>query len=469
MVLPTNGKVVVFDDKYEEVKALLTALSKQKIPYFYFYEEDGSDLPDTQIENVRLVFLDLLLVNDNSAKEENIISAISARLTKVLEPNSNYILVYWSTKEDKYGNAIKVAFEDRLSKYKPILTISLDKVKAKTQEDPIAFIIDNIHQNAEDFEVLKVFSFWENIVNNSSGELINNFINFIDKDKNWDDSAKYLLYKLANAYGGKEITQLSEIDKIKNSFYTLNHTFIDTLENNINKSLYGKEEEFMNVISSNGDDSFTTLINKKLLISEDSFSGDIPGTFFFIENEMQNQLELIELNLKKVKDNIKIPEESREKIIANASEKAVKEIDKVKLKQAALKTNYNNIVNSILREENRGMRSEIIQNSLKIELNISPICDYAQQKMPCCRILPGLLINKKYPIERGNAFNYISDAIINYGGIDYLLVFDFRYLHSVLNAISKKRIADFKLRQQLLADIQVKLGSHINRAGVLYL
>ena len=75
MVLPTNGKVVVFDDKYEEVKALLTALSKQKIPYFYFYEEDGSDLPDTQIENVRLVFLDLLLVNDNSAKEENIISA----------------------------------------------------------------------------------------------------------------------------------------------------------------------------------------------------------------------------------------------------------------------------------------------------------------------------------------------------------------------------------------------------------
>ncbi|MDN3676860.1 hypothetical protein QWY90_06000 [Flavobacterium paronense] len=469
MILPTNGKVVVFDDKYEEVKALLTALSKQKIPYFYFYEEDGSDLPDTQIENVRLVFLDLLLVNDNNAKEENIISAISARLTKVLEPNSNYILVYWSTKEDKYGHAIKIAFEDRLSNYKPILTISLDKVKAKTEEDPIAFIIDNIHQNAEDFKVLKVFSFWENIVNNSSGELINNFINFIDKDKKWDDVAKYLLYKLAYAYGGKETLALNEIDKIKNSFYTLNHSFIDTLENNISKSLFGKDKEFKEVISTEGDDSFKTIVNKKLLIAEDSFNGDLPGTFFLVDNEIQEQFDLIQFTLDKVKQNQKIPSEQREDVIAKAQQKAVKDIDKVKIRQVALKSNYNNIVNSLLRDENRGLRSEIVESSVKIELNVSPICDYAQQKMPCCRILPGLLIKKDYPIEKGNAFNYISDAIINFDGIDYLLVFDFKYLYSIQNSTSKKRQSNFKLRQQLLADIQVKLGSHINRAGVLYL
>ena len=131
---------------------------------------------------------------------------------------------------------------------------------------------------------------------------------------------------------------------------------------------------------------------------------------------------------------------------------------------------YNNIINSLLEEANReGLRKEIINNCIKLELNISPICDYAQQKMPCCRILPGLFIEKKYPIKKTNAFNYISDAEIRLDGIDYLLVFDFRYLYSVSNSVSKKRQSNFKLRQQLLADIQIKLGSHINRAGVLYL
>jgi hypothetical protein len=223
------------------------------------------------------------------------------------------------------------------------------------------------------------------------------------------------------------------------------------------------------VISTEGDDSFKTIVNKKLLIAEDSFYGDLPGTFFLVDNEIQEQLDLIQFTFDKVKQNDKIPSKQREEVIAKAQQKAVKDSDKVKIRQVALKSNYNNIVNSLLRDDTRGLLHEIVESSVKIELNVSPICDYAQQKMPCCRILPGLLIKNNYPIEKGNAFNYISDAVINFGEIDYLLVFDFKYLYSIQNAISKKRHSNFKLRQQLLADIQVKLGSHINRAGVLYL
>ncbi|REG92956.1 hypothetical protein [Flavobacterium aquicola] len=469
MILPTNGKVVIFDDKYDEVKSLLKALSKQKIPYLYYQSEDGDDLPDNPVENIRLIFLDLELVVDSKATDQNIISAIYARLSRVIEPNSNYILVYWSTKQEKYGEAVEAAFNDGLKEFKPILSISLDKIATKNSEDPIQFIIDNIKENAEDFKVLKVFSFWENLVNNSSGNLINNFVNFINKDEKWDDIAKFLLYKLAIAHGGKEVIALNEMEKIKNSFYTLNHTFIDTLESSIIKSLDDKEEEFTGVISDVGDDTFTTLINKKLLISEDIFSGDIPGSIIFVDDDIKIEKESVQLELEKTTQNEKIPAEKRDAAIANAEKKANEKNEKLNFKVLALKTNYNNIVNSILRAETRKFHADIIQNSIKIELNISPICDYAQQKMPCCRILPGLLIKKEYEIEKGNSFNYISDATISLNEVDYLFVFDFKFLYSIPNHVAKKRTSKYKLRQQLLADLQVKLGSHINRAGVLYL
>lgn len=469
MILPTNGKVVVFDDKYEEVKELLKALSKQKIPYLYYQAEDGEDLPDSPVENIRLVFLDLELVVDSRATEQNIISPIYARLSKVLEPNSNYILVYWSTKEDKYGDAIKDSFNNGLKDYKPIISLSLDKIATKKVENPIQFIIDNIKENADDFKVLKVFSFWENLVNNSSGNLINNLVNFIEKDNNWDDVTKYLLFKLATAYGGKEISSSSELEQIKNSFYTLNHTFIDTLENSISKSLNGQEKEFTSVLSSNGNDKFASLINKKLLLSEDLFYGDTPGVLLFIDKEIEEEEKTIQQELEKTIQNDRIPKEHRQSAIVNAENKAKEKQSKISSKKVALNKNYNSIVNSLLDETNRENLKEIIENSIKIELNISPICDFAQQKMPCCRILPGLLINKKYSILKGNAYNYISDATVNLNNEDYLIIFDFKYLYSIPSNIARKRKTNYKLRQQLLADIQVKLGSHINRAGVLYL
>ncbi|UPT70328.1 MAG: hypothetical protein M0D53_14710 [Flavobacterium sp. JAD_PAG50586_2] len=440
MILPTNGKVVIFDDKYEDVKNLLKALSKQKIPYLYYQEEGGTDLPETPVDNIRLVFLDLELVVDSKATEQNIISAIYARLSRVIEPNSNYILVYWSTKQEKYGKAVGDAFNDGLKEYKPIISISLDKIATKNAVDPIEFIINNITENAEDFKVLKVFSFWENLVNDSSGNLINSFINFIDKDESWDDIAKYLLFKLAVAYGGKEIVSSTEFEQVKNSYYTLNHTLIDNLENSISKSLKGRQTEFVNIISTTGDDAFTTLINKKLLIASDNFSGDIPGSILFIDEEMQIEKEFIQSELEKIKKNDKIPANKKEEAIANAVKKAYEKNEKLGLKSAALKINYNNIVNSLLRDETRGLHGEIVQNSIKIELNISPICDYAQQKMPCCRILPGVLIKKDYQIERGNAFNYISDCAISLNGTDYVLVFDFKYLYSIPSHIAKKEV-----------------------------
>ena len=90
---------------------------------------------------------------------------------------------------------------------------------------------------------------------------------------------------------------------------------------------------------------------------------------------------------------------------------------------------YNKIINGIITgnesPEKSKLRRNISEKSIKIELNISPLCDYAQEKMPNVRLLPGLLIEKDL-VE--------TDDIIKH----------------------------------MLSDIQLRLGSHINRSGVIY-
>ena len=452
MILPTNGKVVVFDDKYDDVKNLLGSLSKQKIPYFYFQDEGGNDLPVTPIKNIRLVFLDLELFVDSKATNENIVSAIYGRLSRVLEPNSNYILVYWSTKQEKYGEAVKNAFNNGLSSFKPIISISLDKIATKKANDPIAFLLQNFNQYVNDFKVLKVFSFWENLINDSSGELVNSFVDIINKDENWDDTARYILYKLAIAHSGKQIIKLDEINQVKNAYYTLNQTFIDTIENLISTSIESQKEEFDNVVTSKyeGKDDFSSIINKKLLLSFDDETMEYSGAVSEDINPKSNKVFEYLLNNS---FNRKIIEEQIKKEEAN-KDKTETQIDKLVDKEASK------------------LRKEIRENWRKIYLVVTPLCDYVQKKNYNNRVIKGMIVKsvyRKYIDDKSEAifispnFNYVDEN-------SYFIVLNFKYFFTSNDHKGFKDINPiFRVRQQLLSEIQSKLARHVSRQGVLFL
>ncbi len=477
MILPTNGKVVVFDDQYSQVKSLLSVLSKERVPYLYYQDETGEDLPEKPIKNVRLVFLDIQLISGQTLSNHNIISAIAIRLNKILEKENNYILIYWSTKENKYKDLLEKTFNDQLKEYKPIITLSLDKTEAlKPENNTIELIIQEIKDKSEDFKLFKVFALWENLVNNSAGHLINDFTNFISKDESWDESTKYLLYKLSQAYSGKTINDKAENEKLKDALFTLNHTLIDTIEDRISKTINEKKETLNDIIldkkTSNQD--FGSVINNKLLISEMEFKGNIPGTFFLIEDELKQKKEILKQKLEGIINNDKIPDDKRKGVIEKAKKKYSEEIKNLEFFERNVEKNYKIIVNSLVtidsEKERKVLRDSILESSMKIELNISPLCDYAQEKMQCARIVPGLLLDIGYKeqLSTTNMYNYISDCEIRFRDKDYYLLFDFRFLYSKPETILKRRIAHNKIKHQLLADIQLKLGSHVTRSGVLY-
>jgi len=71
-------------------------------------------------------------------------------------------------------------------------------------------------------------------------------------------------------------------------------------------------------------------------------------------------------------------------------------------------------------------------------------------------------------IKKHALFLYVSPAI-HYKGKDYRMILDFRYFTSVKTDELKSTDVLFRIRKELLSDIQIKLSSHINRTGVLYL
>ncbi|QHL88234.1 hypothetical protein GU926_12650 [Nibribacter ruber] len=475
MILPDNGKVVVFDDKHEDIKDLLSALSKKKIPYLYYQDEAGDDLPDTPIENIRLVFLDLELVISN-ASSHNIISSIAFRLRAVLEKNPIYVLIYWSTKENKYREALEQAFSEGLKDYKPIMLLSLNKAEAKASGNQTNYIIEHLQEEIKAFSTLNAFITWETIVNNSAGSITNQVLSFYPYDVNtWDSTNKFLLHKLAKAYSGSLGERFDDFTRLKNAMYTLNHSLIDNIETGIN--MIDSGDAFNNLLSRTelGIEYFNSKLNKTLLVSNLFDDVAQPGNVYFIINETEDLLKQNEEELEKALAQVKElkPELQEQARIGKIKKhKGSEEILRQRLNKE--KTRINSLINSclnlLLLNGKDEVRSQIFDSSIGIDLNITPICDYAQEKTSLFRVLPGLLVEQRFKefINKEPVYCYISDPIIHILDKDYFLVFDFRYLSSFDESEVKLRKPKFRLKHQFLSDIQVKMSSHISRSGIFF-
>lgn len=478
MILPGNGKVIIIDDKFSEVKPLIKALTQEGMPFLFFKDQGGDDLPiNGPIDNVRLVFLDLDLGLGGLDAKENI-RYVQERLYRIIKPNTPYVLVIWSSHEDQYKQTLLDEFDGGFSDYKPIAYCSLDKTNLlKLEESKIVDTIrGELKKTLKKFEAFNVFLLWENTVNDSAGNLINGFTEFIGKDGNWDENAKHVLYKLSQAYSGKTINKKKDEEKLQDAFSTLNQVLIDQIENDV-PPIIAANKEIVNgniVARSSGDNEYSSLINNKLLLSEVTHNGSVPGSIFFIDEEFEEKMRGLIIKRDKIKSNSHMPKDAKEKALKSEDNK-IKEFEEREKFNKIDKT-YNQIINGIITgpesEEKDKLRTHISEKSINIELNISPLCDYAQEKMPFVRLLPGLLIEIDLKgiddLIEHNPYNYISDGSIRFKGKDYYFLFDFRFLYSRLEPEVRIRISNHKLRHQLLSDIQLRLGNHINRSGVIY-
>lgn len=419
MILPNNGKIVIIDDEYEEVAPLLKALKKEKMPFLYFEERDGSDLPiDGPIDDIRLVFLDLDLGMGGTNEIEKI-RIVQQRIESIIKPDTPYVLVIWSSHEDRYVQTLMEEFDSSFKKYKPIFVCSLDKLKTLKESDVVSVVRAKLRECLDKFEAFNAFLLWESIVNSSAGQVTNNLVSIFERNERWDTNIKNTFYKIAFAELGSELIEsYNDKARLKLAIKIINSSLIDCVENDIN-------------------DGFDKLSIKDIKPGGTGLS--------------QNAIIKLNTNIHLIKSS-DLNHYSSGNIYISEQTQAQKENLKELFKDSKLQ--------------------EIIDSKPKhIQLDITPACDYSKPK-GYIRIISGVLYNGNIASCINNKDYIYSQCPIIEIDSPMLMIFDFRslisYSRSEFEKIFKEK-PKVRLRSNILLDIQAQLSNHINRPGIFQL
>jgi len=429
MNIPENGRVIVIDDKLEdEALPLINVLSKNCVPFTYFSGLNHKELPEKPLINTRLVFLDIVLGTEGQPVKNKISKVISI-LTKIINPsNGPYIIIAWTKHTEDIDPLKKALGKKRIS---PVFLLDLEKnVYMKTGEsgfldNAIELIEEKLKEKLKQAGAFHLFFLWENLVHKSAGDVVRDFSSVYEPISTWNDKLK-IFHKLAEAYAGRKLSGVSLDELIKNSLLGFNGLFIDSLENEVRSTKC--PESIQEIKEGKLDKKLIAKINSKfLLIRNEKIDYCQPGNIY---------------ELRSNKYGLKMKELFRNNDIDN----------------------YRN-------------KEELLKKTKYILLEISPACDYAQNKLRSNRLLPGVMWPEEFSYEKKGskeellikAAEYIcTTPVISFKNNEYRLVFDFRYFTaSPIKSSSRK--STIRVRHQLLVDIQNKLSNHIARPGFLSL
>lgn len=418
--LPQSGRVVVIDDHPEEALPLMKVLSKGRISVNYFTGKK-EELPEVPFLDVRLVFLDIVLEGAEGTDDKTKLSMATGVIKHIIHrDNGPFILAVWT----KHKELIK-GMEGRLKgeNYQPIVT-DLQKYEFKDSKGDNKYnflqIEKKLKEKLKNLGIFEIFILWENMIYNSSSSVVSEFSRFVEFNDSWNDKLKQIFYKLAEAGAGKMPAGSSSQEIMKNALFTFDGVFMDALEKNLHSNSDGMDISF----SEGGSVEVNIIgkINSKLLLDTSKLDGLYPGNVY-------------ELN------------------------------EKTHIKESFNTSNTKEI-------------EEIESKSIPVIIEVSPFCDFVQKKMKLSRVVKGFLCpievqinettiqtDKKLKMEA--CFLYIT-PVIEYKEKLYKLVINFRHFSAKsINEVNENK-AIFRLRKDILIDIQTKLSSHINRPGVLF-
>lgn len=458
--LPRSGRVVVIDDKSNEGLPLIKVLSKDKISVTYFTGRK-EELPEQPFLDVRLVFLDIVLEGVEGTDDKTKLSIATGVIKCIVhKDNGPFILAAWT----KHKELIE-ELEKRLKKekYQPIV-VDLQKYEFKDNKTGkydynLKEIEKKLKEKLENLSVFEIFILWENIVYRSASSVVNEFSGLVGFNDSWNDELKNILYKLAEAQAGKTLDTNSSQDILKNALFTFDGIFLDTLEKNIHKEPYNQMD--FSSLKSGVEENVKGKINSRLILDKSGLDGLYPGNVYEIKND--------DLLKKIVYDFIYL-----EKLLKEFAYMKGVNLDVILDKDKKIKNEYKPEFKRFFKK----IRDTIKDNFILVQTEVSPLCDFAQNKMKLSRIVKGFLcpievqidgstIQTDKKLKRRAHFLYIT-PVIEYKEKLYRLVIDFRYFSA--NSIDEinKNTPIFRLRKDILIDIQTKLSSHMNRPGVLF-
>lgn len=434
-------KVLLVDDSLDEALPVIKAFAKKGIPVAYF---DGNieDLPASgeKLYGVRLAILDMDLIGGGD-RDENKISTLISRLQAILSAdNGPYTMVAWTKHSELVGLLIEKLFglfqvegdEDKVPL--PIVVICLEK---KDYRDDNLFNIEKLSSVLEEelkrSKPLHIMQGWEESclraasgVTNTLSELISpSKGNFEVWQQTWNNSYMKLLLLLAEEEVGKD--NLTS-DTFPNALLSaLNPLHMDFLETNEFAILQIQDEDLRN--RPNGGNNSALIagkINAKLHLAFEKVAQFCPGNIYKLA-EFPHLFTLAPNDL---------------------------------FKDCVQKDHIEN--------------ATLFNRVTAILLEVSPLCDYAQNKIKLARFLAGFIV----PADEKNKFKLTKDNggfLLAFGPLwindaDCFLILNSQYSISLNYLQAKQTLRAFaRLRHQGLTQVQFWMAQQLSRQGIVML
>lgn len=268
MLLPRNGRIVVIDDKPEDVLPLLKSLWKNGFGAIHFSGKK-EELPCEPLDDVRVIFLDMELETGGyTGSNDKTKAATTARVLKSIvntNTNSAYLIIMWAIHTELMPYFWEYINRDSNCHF---IHLTMDKAKCKSNGYDLGIITEEIKTALRDASAFSFFVNWENIIHKSSNDIILDFSSFFPVDAEWNRKILEILKKLAEEYAGKTLNTTDHEQIVKNAMCAFNGTFADTLENNIaNVSDIGIS---FDGITAGPDEGIKAKINSKFMLDQNN-------------------------------------------------------------------------------------------------------------------------------------------------------------------------------------------------------
>lgn len=451
--IPQNGRIVIVDDRIDEALPLISLFSKNGAPVTYFNGQ-MDELPETPLKDVRIVFMDLRL-SQGKLETKTIVSSFVSIIKRLISPNNGpFVLFLWSKHDADYLPNVTECFQDVLKKLKPTILLNMDKGSLLIEEDgelkySLSGIEERLKTELARTGALELFILWENLVHLSAAETVSAFSSLYDTKDDWIKNMPIIFKALVKSRIGKNYNNATKEQIFTEGLCAFNGAFLDYLEKNISECNFQDVNMMVPVQEELNDLKIQAKINTRLHLQSVKFP-HVPGTLYRYDEQEKSRFfgkyntfisECIDMNLVLSDMAIDFGLDLKQLYANSKKLKPVFEMDK----------------------------REFIESLTPILLEVSPGCDFAQQKWTVHRLLPGLAVPYYY-------FKFIrrSDYLMPTPPFEinetiYGFVFDLRYLTSLpLSEFAKiENMRDMCVfRQELISLIQTNLGRHVSRLGI---
>jgi hypothetical protein len=435
-----GARVLLLDDEPEESLPVIQAFSKAGIPLLYYDGQvQGFPTPTGKPRGIRLAILDMDLGEGSTDKDKA--SALVQKLSLILRvDNGPYGILIW-TKHPELRQLVTDYIFAHTDLPNPVFIANLTKTECKSGSTfSLQKLSNRLKETLSTSAPMNCLQAWEGschsaatTVTNTLSELTNiQAANLSDWISAWRLELQRLLRAIGVAWAEKSLTEENCLPSVFFSMNPLQSDRMDLLVGKVAGSVSGHSAAIYGAGGA-ADARRRAKINSMLHLASHELNSVAPGNVYRFSQEsrawMPTLLSLLE--------------------------------GCVKGDAAARKTNL----------------ETLLKAARRVAVEISPVCDYAQNKVRQSRLIAGFVV----PIAESTVVNpsgaflrvmgpfHLESRQLRIPDGIYMIYLNSRYPVSAKPSVLRRLPAFARLRPQLLADVQVWSSYQATRQGVMML